>query len=151
MGHSHRFWHIRQRSSYTLISDMDRVAASPEAETARAPMPEPAPKQSPDITARAVGGNRLRFRRLGFVLKFSRQPLRLEFFMGWSFCSVDCAERPRSEFLSRHQQLRKLRPGIRGNRCQRSRSRKRHQRSDVWPVQRPGSRRRVQHRRTMVC
>ncbi len=51
---------------------MDRVAAIPEANTARAPMAEPAPKQSPDITASAVGGNKLRFRRLGFVLKFSR-------------------------------------------------------------------------------
>src|ERR1700730_12539873 len=33
---------------------------------------DPALKRSPDITARAVGGNRLRFRRLGFLLKFSR-------------------------------------------------------------------------------
>jgi hypothetical protein len=48
-------------------------------------MSEPAPKRSPDIIARAVGGNPLRFRRLGFVLKFSRQPLRLVFFMGQSF------------------------------------------------------------------
>jgi hypothetical protein len=48
-------------------------------------MPKPAPNRLPDIIARAVGGNRLRFRRLGFVLKFSRQPLRLEFFMGRSF------------------------------------------------------------------
>ena len=31
------------------------------------------PKPSPDIIARAVGGNPLRFRRLGFVLKFHKK------------------------------------------------------------------------------
>jgi hypothetical protein len=62
----------------TAITEAD-IAPAP------APMPKPAPKRSPDIIARTVGGNRLRFRRLGFVLKFSRQPLRLEFFMGRSF------------------------------------------------------------------
>jgi hypothetical protein len=49
---------------------MFRVAAITEADIARAPMPKPVPKRSPEITARAVGGNRLRFRRLDFVLKF---------------------------------------------------------------------------------
>ena len=71
-------------SGYALISDMDHVAAVTEAGTARAPMPEPAPMRSPDITARAVGGNRLRFQHPAFVLKFSCQSLRLEFFMGRS-------------------------------------------------------------------
>src|SRR6266478_6869583 len=33
-------------------------------------------------------------------------------FHGPELCPVDCAKRPRSEFLSRHQQLRKLRLGI---------------------------------------
>jgi hypothetical protein len=55
----------------TPISDMVRVAAITEADIARAPMSKPAPKRSPDIVAKAVGGNRLRFRRLGFLLKFS--------------------------------------------------------------------------------
>jgi len=32
----------------------------------------PEKAMSPDITAMAVGGHRLRFRRLGFVLKFTR-------------------------------------------------------------------------------
>jgi hypothetical protein len=64
---------------------MVRVAAITEADIARAPLPKPAPKRLPDTIARAVGGNLLRFRRLGFVLKFSRQPLRSEFFMGRSF------------------------------------------------------------------
>jgi hypothetical protein len=56
----------------TPISDMVRVAAITEADIARAPISKPAPKRSPDIIARAVGGNRLRFRRLDFVLKLSR-------------------------------------------------------------------------------
>jgi hypothetical protein len=59
-------------SGCTLISDMVRVAATTEADIARAPLPKPAPERSPDIIASAVGGNRLRFRLLGFVFKFSR-------------------------------------------------------------------------------
>ena len=59
---------VRQRSGCTPISDMDRVVAITEADIAWAPTPKP----SPDITASAVGGNRRRFRRLGFVLEFSR-------------------------------------------------------------------------------
>src|ERR1700676_1191721 len=96
---------------------MVRVAAITEADIARAPMPKSAPKRLPDITARAVGGNRLRFRRLCFVLKFSRQPLRLEFFYGPELCFVDCAERSRSDPLSRRQQFWKLGDRISGNRC----------------------------------
>jgi hypothetical protein len=42
------------------------VVAITEADIARAPMPKPAPKRSPDI----VGGNRLCFRRLDFMLEF---------------------------------------------------------------------------------
>jgi len=56
LGHSRRFWHIRQRSGYTLISDMVRVAAITEPDIAQA-LPKPAPKRSPDIIARAVAGN----------------------------------------------------------------------------------------------
>jgi hypothetical protein len=59
--------------SGTLISDMARVAVIIEADTARAPMSEPAPKRSPDIITRAVGGNPLWFRRHDFVLKFHKK------------------------------------------------------------------------------
>jgi hypothetical protein len=48
---------------------MVRVVAITEADIARAPVPKP----SPDIIARAVGGNPLRFRRLGFVFKFHKK------------------------------------------------------------------------------
>jgi hypothetical protein len=52
-----------------------------------------------------IGGNQLRLQRVAFVLKFP--VLRL-----WSIAyaseldPVDCAERPRPDFLYRHQQLR---------------------------------------------
>jgi hypothetical protein len=71
-----RLWFIRVVSDisahFRLVSDMVRVAAITEADIAQALMPKPVPKRSPDITARAVGGNPLRIRRLGFVLKFVR-------------------------------------------------------------------------------
>src|SRR5450631_3559487 len=47
-----------------VISDMVRMAAITEADTSQAP-----PKRSPEV----VGGNPLRFRRLGFVLKFYKK------------------------------------------------------------------------------
>ena len=60
------------------------MAAITEADIARAPMPKPAPKRSPDIIAREVGGNLLRFRRHGFVLKFHKKRCVWSFFMGRS-------------------------------------------------------------------
>ena len=67
---------------------MDRVAAITEADIAWAPTPKP----SPDITASAVGGNRLRFRRLDFVLKFTVLLLRSIAYAS-ELDPVDCAER----------------------------------------------------------
>jgi hypothetical protein len=46
------------------------MVAIAEAGTARAPMLKPAAKPSPNITAKAHGGNRLRFQHPAFVLKF---------------------------------------------------------------------------------
>jgi len=54
------------------ISAMVRVVAITEVDIAQAPTPKPAPKRSPDIMARVVGGNGLRFRRPDFMLKFFR-------------------------------------------------------------------------------
>jgi hypothetical protein len=51
---------------------MVRVVAITEVDIAQAPTPKPAPKRSPDIMARVVGGNGLRFRRPDFMLKFFR-------------------------------------------------------------------------------
>ena len=51
-----------------------------------------APKRSPDVTVRAVGGNRLRFRRLDFVLKFTVLLLRSIAYAS-ELDPVDCAER----------------------------------------------------------
>jgi hypothetical protein len=63
------------------ISDMVRVAATTEADIMRTPMPKPVPKRSPDVT---VGGNRLWFRGLHFVLKFP-EFVAVGVFMDWSF------------------------------------------------------------------
>ena len=58
-----------------------------------------------------IGGNQLRFQRVAFVLKFP--VLRL-----WSIAyaseldPVDCAERPRPDFLYRHQQYGELGPAF---------------------------------------
>jgi hypothetical protein len=57
------------------------MAAITEADIASAPMPRP----SPDIITRAVGGNRLRFRRLGFVLNFLAVTIAFGVFMDRSF------------------------------------------------------------------
>src|SRR5450631_909768 len=64
----------------------------------------------------AVGGNPLRFRRLGFVLNSARN-VAFGAFYGPELCSVNRAERPRSDRLSRRQQFWKLGHRISGNRC----------------------------------
>jgi hypothetical protein len=74
---------------------MDRVAAITEADIAWAPTPKP----SPDIIARAVGGNSLRFRRLGFVLKFHKKRCVWSFSWAGALFRRLCRAAPISAFF----------------------------------------------------